>query len=379
MSTFAAEGLLLNAIRYDSRLRYESGYDLYDSLSRETDLVWATTTLKMLAISAPYFTASANAICIAYGTALTALSVFVVPSDDPIGGITTPGSLLWTGATAYANALTRLNTEAVAVSGVAPYGVALASALRGAFRSYPNVSLAEYVDQILRPALLEFGAAVSGNSVVDQPLEGSLELREIIADLPRATYGNAPLYTIREGDTVESIATTIYGDSERWADVVAAYKLYPPYLSDTSTPQTLSPGDRIVLPNNAVTFGAEEAYGIGWALDVQRGTGGDEWDIDWDDGSGIAEVSGVNAVTTDLILRASQPLEDLTDEYMIGYGVPNLLGQNASTVENFVLAQAMLQDNRVADAYISDGGGTTRKGLFVNDVTVILRDPAATI
>lgn len=57
-------------------------------------------------------------------------------------------------------------------------------------------------------------------------------------------------YEIRGGDTIRSLAQRLLGDFKRWRELVEINQLVYPFISDSSAPGVLSPGDSLIYPGN---------------------------------------------------------------------------------------------------------------------------------
>lgn len=79
---------------------------------------------------------------------------------------------------------------------------------------------------------------------------GSETRRGVAAD----GQNNAPayigtrVYTVREGDTLHSIAQREIGDTSRWVDIAALNRLRAPYITPWGMPDTVTPGTTILIP-----------------------------------------------------------------------------------------------------------------------------------
>jgi len=61
-------------------------------------------------------------------------------------------------------------------------------------------------------------------------------------------YIGTRVYTVREGDTLQGIAQREIGDATRWLDIAALNRLRAPYISPWAMPDTVTPGDTILIP-----------------------------------------------------------------------------------------------------------------------------------
>ena len=79
---------------------------------------------------------------------------------------------------------------------------------------------------------------------------GSETRRQVEGDGPgpEPVYIGTRVYTVREGDTLQGIALREIGNTARWLDIAALNRLRAPYISPWSMPDTVSPGDTILIP-----------------------------------------------------------------------------------------------------------------------------------
>ena len=56
------------------------------------------------------------------------------------------------------------------------------------------------------------------------------------------------LYTVKDGDTIQNIAQQALGDMSLWPDIVRYNNLKYPYISETTSINTASSGDTLVIP-----------------------------------------------------------------------------------------------------------------------------------
>jgi hypothetical protein len=163
---------------------------------------------------------------------------------------------------------------------------------------------------------------------------------------------------ILPGDTLEQIATEVYGGPQ-YAQAIAQWNnLKPPYISNTGIPGTIRPGQVLYLPKagsaiegTLATFEPmeqdEQFYGRGLKL-ISQG----DWKGDLQvssDGLGIDEVIGNDCVAQGLRVRMETPFgEDRTFPLL---GLPSTIGQATDDTNRLVFKIAtswqLKADNRV--------------------------------
>jgi hypothetical protein len=172
------------------------------------------------------------------------------------------------------------------------------------------------------------------------------------------SISNKSARAILPGDTLEQIATEVYGGPQ-YAQAIAQWNnLKPPYITNTGIPGTIRPGQLLYLPKagtaiegTLATFEpmeyGEQFYGRGLKL-VSHG----DWKGDLQisgDGLGIDEVIGNDCVAQGLRVRMQTPFgEDRTFPLL---GLPSAIGQITDDtnrlVFNIATAWQLRADNRV--------------------------------
>lgn len=122
-------------------------------------------------------------------------------------------------------------------------------------------------------------------------------------------------YTVRAGDTLQSIALRAYGDSSLWIDIAQANNMRGSrYLADG---RTLSVGDTIVVPRNLLTRASEDPYGTDFLLN-------ENGDLELTSDNDLRIVSGVKNLKQALRNRLTTTLGSCW--LMPSYGLPLRLG-----------------------------------------------------
>ena len=230
------------------------------------------------------------------------------------------------------------------------------------------------VSEALLPALLHAAESASDLSAVDAARSGLIQQTSAVAASPRSRRITPRYAVVRSGQELPDIAQMLYGDAEQWPRLIDAYQLYPPYLSETSQPGRLTPGQRLLLPPDPEDAEAQ-GLGITLALDVRRNpNGGQLWDIIAQDGQGLATDQGLPAFATDLALRLATPLGSLDGED--NYGVTPVAGLPASLTGIYaavVAAETLKEDARVLKVVFNPAGSSAISGVLVGGVLVVPR------
>lgn len=229
-------------------------------------------------------------------------------------------------------------------------------------------------------------------------LPGDLVRDDRARELPEElrAYRSAFEVDVDDGDTLESIAGRHLGDARRWRHVAIINALSYPYISRDGLPNTLRPGDRVLVPStqaparrgsNPAVFGAQPGdpvavreLGVDWLVERDPGTGLEDWVIDVEGGSTDLRVAeGVDCLAQDLVARleterGSDPLyRTLGVRRVIGYGAPDA---EAEAIRLRV-AEALEADPRVVQAVGVQVSSPTPDTVAVEARVLVrgLRDP----
>lgn len=148
-------------------------------------------------------------------------------------------------------------------------------------------------------------------------------------------------YTIRAGDTLQSIALRAYGDSSRWTEIANANGMRGSrYLSDG---RTLSVGDTILVPRGTVTNAPPtSAYGTDFKLSA-------DGDLVFTSDGDLATVSGLKNLEQALRNRLLTTLGSCW--LMPEYGLPLRLG-SALTAQALAHSASHVRDQLVRETRI---------------------------
>lgn len=196
--------------------------------------------------------------------------------------------------------------------------------------------------------------------LADDTAEDEAALAEVLIPMrdvafsPRRMSGRQLVYEVVAGEDIRSVAYHLYGDAERWRDVVTAYSLQPPYVSEVPRAGCLSPGTRLVsgtsrLPDAEVGHLGETIQLTAIPVGQRQ-----EWDIAPQAGGGIATVSGPSCLATDCALRLATPLGDLPEHPT--YGMPEIIGRERGTArmaQYMMAAETLKEDARVGSVHSS--------------------------
>lgn len=232
----------------------------------------------------------------------------------------------------------------------------------------------DYAGDVLLPALTRAAESVVDLRELDALRDALREVVDEVATAPRSRRITPRFFTVLAGQDLRDIAEGVYGDRERFPDLIEAYHLYPPYLADTPREGVLAPGTRLLLPPDVEDLEAE-GLGITFALDVQAGPhGGQVWDLIAQDGVGLATDRGLSAFATDLALRLATPLGSLDGEP--NYGVLPVAGVDASVAGVYAqvaAVEAIREDERVERVVVNPRGSSALTGVFVGGVIAVPR------
>lgn len=349
----------------------------------EADKYWAERYKVSFAYLAPPFVASVNPIAAAYGSMIQQLAVLTIGGNNPLAHLTSVGSLTWGLSLPYATVLLRGEDEATNVESIIPFGEELAMSIRAHVRLMRGRPISQYVHLVTIPAILECMGRVVPELGVDVFPEQALSWSDEIAGLPRGQYGAYPAYAVTADDTLETIAFKIYGDPQRYPEIIASYDLYPPYIVPLAeaTPNTngvLTVGSQLILPNNIASVSYEEALGLNWTIDTVGAGLEEQWDwVALPDG-GLEAVGGLGALEVSLIARVNQPLDDWKETDVVNYGVPNVvIGQNITSaeVQQFALSQALAEDDRIFSVAPQSDSAAYATGLVFDNLLVSVKVP----
>jgi hypothetical protein len=226
--------------------------------------------------------------------------------------------------------------------------------------------------------LASAGLTLSEINEIQTSIDGVVETTsEIMVDIRTAmgeAIKNRVARPITPGETLEMIATSVYGNAGYAEQIAKWNNLRPPYISNTGIPGTMRPGDILYLPyaltgasGTMATFepmtAEEQIFGRGIKL-VTSG----EWKGDYEvsaDGQGVNEVIGNDCVAQGLRIRMGTPLGE--NRVFPKLGIPAAVGQISSTTSQSVFDIAvswqLRADNRVdtiKELIIEDTGETIK-------------------
>lgn len=218
-------------------------------------------------------------------------------------------------------------------------------------------------------ALLQVLSDLADDANAESSIREVLEPMREVAFSPRQVNARREVYEIKEGDDIRSVALGLYGDPERWKEVVQTYDLYPPYVSNTPRTGLLSAGMRLIAGVSRIPDAEVGHLGETMELSAEAVGYAQEWDIVPQLGGGIATVSGALCLATDCALRLSTPLGDLPEDAT--YGMPEVIGKERSKVsaEQYLMALETLKyDSRVGGVV---AGGNTSGLKLLADIRVV--------
>ena len=171
---------------------------------------------------------------------------------------------------------------------------------------------------------------------------------------------------VNQNDSIQDIATRTLGSPARAAELIILNNLRPPYISDTGIPNTLKPGDELLVPSagrnsadkqgptvlgvNTASSLEARLYGIDMLINPVPSSETLSYDLVLSStGEDIRHVSGVDNLKQGLRTRLLTELG--SDPLYPSIGFRRIVGLNATGTEqaimNLSLSDAVLADERV--------------------------------
>lgn len=230
-------------------------------------------------------------------------------------------------------------------------------------------------------------AALARAGTLPGDLERDTTARALPEDL--RVYRSTIEVVLRAGDTLEGLAARYLGDARRWRHIAILNALEDPYITDLGFPNTLGPGDRILIPStaqvprrgpNPAVLGARpedpaEVRELGGDFLVTYDErGGTDWTIDEDGGAVDLRIArGRACVIQDLRTRVET--ERGTDVMFRALGVERVIGFGIAESEveaiRLRVAESVEADPRVAQTL--DLAVTRALDVLAIDLSVQLR------